>query len=252
MRRWPVLLLAATGLAFPACKKDHVESKVIHGAPVVTSQDVIAVRAAQQMHLLTRDITNVTVLVVSRIGLVPPVDPPELTPLNDGSMKYAFTVSNPHYGNFTGTMQFFDANGTYDPIPPTASTSPLTSVTIQSTSGGSSLFAFNGTWVCTLQAEGATRSFKNITATTDFTGQGYAINFTIPSPGADADVSGLGTGNLNGTGTGPTAPATFALTYQTDASANGLMTWEGNEAPLHLDPNGSAFIVTEGQRIVFE
>jgi hypothetical protein len=243
-----LISLLSVILALSSCHKDQEPNKIIDGVPLNTTEIVIPGQAGQQFYALVRDLSTFLVPILNRLqqtGL-------SFSELSgpDGQMRYTFTTTERHYNSANYSIQFRDSNNTaIDPIQNQNSTTTVKSIDITGT-GSSSQFNFTIAATLTIETVGDLNSKKRITGSSSFNGSSYSMTFTIDSPGLTGTESGLTEGTFSSSGTGPNSqPTTLQLICSFEHTADGSISWEDRSGGFHIEPDASAFIVTNQERL---
>jgi hypothetical protein len=104
------------------------------------------------------------------------------------------------------------------------------------------------------ESSGVVTSTLRMSGTSVFTGSTYSLTFTFDPPGSKSIFEALTDGSATASGTGGTPPAaaTVNLIFRSDRDVNGSIAWEGREGGIHLELNGSGFVVEPGGRILLD
>lgn len=249
-KRTALLLLCI--VALNSCERKREPNKILDGNVAGTVQVVGPAEAARQYVLLKRDLLRTVLPVLNRMQTSNATFG-DLTPVGGG--QYSFQGNDPHYGTVTFTLGFQDANGGgIDPISVPGSSSSLKAVTVTG-AGASTLFpTITENLTLAFESAGVFTTTLRLTGTSVFNGPTYTLTFTNSTPGSRVIFAALTSGTATATGSGgtPAAPATVNLEFSSDQHANGTITWEGQEGGIHLETNGSGFVVTTEGRILLE
>ncbi len=246
-RAFLLMLLTATTLG---CRKDREPNKIIDGLPLKVTEVVLPAYALQQLTLFKRDNIRSIITTINKTSIANP-DFSDLT--NISSNTYRFSLTEARYGTAQVTIRFYDGTGAgIDPIITRSSTSTIKSVSIN-TSGTSGLFTYSESGSITLDTAGNINSTMRSTGTFTFTGSDHVLNFSIGNP-ARTTIDGFRDGFLSATGSRLSNgdPVTMAIGLNSDQSANGTLTWDGQQGSIHIGTNGTGFIITSQARIPIE
>ncbi|MBV9079928.1 MAG: membrane lipoprotein lipid attachment site-containing protein [Elusimicrobia bacterium] len=248
----PIFAIAAV-LMLAACRHDREPNKIIDPVPVNTSVTVVPGQALQEFVLINRDCVRILVPVLSKLQTTGQ----QFTELTQTSFgHYTFHTSERRYGQATFIAEFQDSFGvTCDPIAVVASSQTVKQIVITETGGGS-VFGHNANLVLSIDTINTIGSPQHLYGSMTLTGSGYTITFAIQGvAGCNAVFDGLTTGAVSATGTGgtPPAPTTINFSFATDRTANGSISWEGEQGQIHVNTDdGSGFVVTSTSRTLLD
>jgi hypothetical protein len=242
-----ILSLALVTATSIGCKHDKEGVKVVDGLPVSANQTVIPANAVQHLMLLRKQSLRTIVQVLNKTTQSAPTYP-ELS----GGPTYNFTITDERLGTATYSITFRDGtNATIDPVGTQSSSSTVKSIVVTA-SGVSTLFpTYSESSTLTLDVQGDVNSPLRSLGDWDFqtAGATYDIDFTMNTPGR-VNVEGMRDGAIFGTGTGPGGAISMTLSVSNDHSADGPISWEGQEGGLHISPDGDGFLTTRDSRIL--
>ena len=250
MKKIGVAVLAV--LAFASCERKREPNKILDGYTAGIVEVVVPGNAAQQYVVLKRDILRVAVSVVNRLQQENALFP-ELSGPSAG--KYAFSSTERHYGTANFTIEFFNDTGSQiDPIAVRSSSNTLKSFILTTAAASNEFPTITETLTVVLESSGVVTSRLRMTGSSVFTGSSYSLTFNIDPSGCKTIYEALTDGSVTATGTGGTPPATATinLAFSSDHAVNGSMSWEGREAGLHIETNGSGLIVAPEGRILLD
>lgn len=244
------LLFLCLSVALLGCHKDSPARKIIDGLPVLSSPPtVVPAQATQQYLLLKNAMLNPVITNLTRVfNNLPPTG---LTSVGGGS--YSYTTTERHYGSATFTIQCRDVNNSpVDPFATISATSSVKSVHItESSSNNASTFSEDLT--LNLQTVGILIGPYSLNGSSTFNGPSYSIIFTLAPEGVAATISGLINGNATSApNTGSALSSSSSLSFGTKSDISGILAWDGQTAGIHVSSDGSGYLTTDTERILFQ
>ncbi|MFN0117146.1 MAG: hypothetical protein ACKVQC_02480 [Elusimicrobiota bacterium] len=244
------LFLTLCFFGFVGCKNDSVKNKIIDGLPVSSTIVIQPAQATQQFLVVHRDAAGSAISIIGRLNAVNP-QYPELTG-PDGLGRYTLQTFSPRYTYSTVTLQFKDSNGTtINPIQTQSSSATVKSVEI-GISGQSPSFNFTSALTLTLETAGNIEANKRLSGTSQFTNTPYTINYNLPSPGIKTIFEGFTAGQMTASGnnSATSQALTLELSFSSDRTSSGSLTWDGETGTLRFDDKGDGYVITQNQRII--